>query len=124
MEIEATHPSAQKLSELLAKEKTQRLNNESLEAAKTLEAIAALLFQERLYSELFFQLKTLTKKRGQSKKAITTMVQTCMGYIDQIANLEFKLQLISTLKEVTDKKIYLEVEYARCCLMMVKWNEN
>jgi 26S proteasome regulatory subunit N5 len=32
--------------------------------------------------------------------------------------------LIETLKDVCDKKIYLEVEYARCCLMMVKWNEN
>ena len=32
--------------------------------------------------------------------------------------------MIETLKDVCDKKIYLEVEYARCCLMMVKWNEN
>ena len=47
-----------------------------------------------------------------------------MTYIDHLSNLNFKLELIETLKEVTDKKIYLEVEYARCCLMMVKFNEN
>lgn len=52
------------------------------------------------------------------------MVQACMIYIDQLSNLDMKLKLIEVLKEVTDKKIYLEVEYARCCLMMVKWNEN
>lgn len=52
------------------------------------------------------------------------MVQLCMVFIDQLSNLDVKLGLIATLKEVTDKKIYLEVEYARCCLMMVKWNEN
>jgi hypothetical protein len=87
-------------------------------------AIAQLLFDHRLYEELFNQLKNLTKKRGQSKKAITSMVQLCMVFIDQLSNLDVKLGLIATLKEVTDKKIYLEVEYARCCLMMVKWNEN
>ena len=77
-----------------------------------------------MYSELFNQLKTLAKKRGQSKKAIVGMVELCMTYIEKLTNLEFKLELINTLKEVCDKKIYLEVEYARCCLMMVKWNEN
>lgn len=35
-----------------------------------------------------------------------------------------KLRLIETLKQVCDKKIYLEVEYARCCLMMVKHKED
>lgn len=29
-----------------------------------------------------------------------------------------------TLKEVCDKKIFLEVEYARCCLWLVKLKEN
>jgi hypothetical protein len=44
-----------------------------------------------------------------------------MTYIDTLSNLNFKLELIKTIKDVADKKIYLEVEYARCCLMMVKW---
>jgi len=86
--------------------------------------ITSMLYDSRQYPELFTQLKNLTKKRGQSKKAITSMVQQCMGYIETLSNLDFKLQLIETLKDVCDKKIYLEVEYARCCLMMVKWNEN
>ena len=47
-----------------------------------------------------------------------------MKHIDELQNLEVKLKLIETLKEVCDKKIYLEVEYARCCLMMVKFNES
>ena len=52
------------------------------------------------------------------------MVHVCMGKIESLQNMTVKLALVQTLKEVTDKKIYLEVEYARCCLMMVKWNEK
>jgi len=52
------------------------------------------------------------------------MVQVCMSKIESLQNMSIKLDLVKTLKEVTDKKIYLEVEYARCCLMMVKWNEK
>ena len=47
-----------------------------------------------------------------------------MNHINEISVLDIKLNLIETLKEVCDKKIYLEVEYARCCLMMVKFNES
>ncbi len=35
-----------------------------------------------------------------------------------------KLEFINTLKNVCDKKIFLEVEYARCCLMLVKYKED
>ena len=52
------------------------------------------------------------------------MVNVSMKFITQIENEELKLKLIDTLKEVCDKKIYLEVEYARLCLMMVKFNES
>ena len=34
------------------------------------------------------------------------------------------MALINSLKEISDKKIYLEVEYARLCLMSVKLMEN
>jgi hypothetical protein len=44
-----------------------------------------------------------------------------MTYIDPLSNLDIKLELIKTIKDFADKKIYLEVKYARYCLMMVKW---
>ena len=122
MEIESTVPAI--IEELLVQEKTARLNSEAHKSVELLVQITELLYRNRQYDELFAQLVSLSKKRGQSKKAITSMVQQCMGYIETLSNLDFKLRLIETLKEVCDKKIYLEVEYARCCLMMVKWNEN
>jgi 26S proteasome regulatory subunit N5 len=35
-----------------------------------------------------------------------------------------KMKFIQTLKDITEKKIFLEVEYARCCMLLVKYNES
>ena len=34
------------------------------------------------------------------------------------------MNFVQTIKDITEKKIYLEVEYARCCMMLVKYNEH
>lgn len=47
-----------------------------------------------------------------------------MGYEKEIQDLPTKIKLIETIKDVCDKKIYLEVEYARCCLHLVKYKED
>lgn len=35
-----------------------------------------------------------------------------------------KIKFVTTIKDITEKKIFLEVEYARCCMTLVKHNEN
>lgn len=64
------------------------------------------------------------------------MVQRCMSFIDKMPTEDHKACYIENRKEVCEKKIYLEVipshyfennfkvEYARCCLMLVKQNED
>lgn len=47
-----------------------------------------------------------------------------MSFIDQLESLPTRIRLIETIKEICDKKIFLEVEYARCCLRLVKYKEN
>ena len=64
------------------------------------------------------------KKRGQSKKAQIDLVQLVMSWLPNFKNEEEKNRLILTLKDVTDKKIFLEVEYARIVLMIVKGKED
>jgi len=39
-----------------------------------------------------------------------------MTFIQKLEKIDDKIRLIETLKEVCSKKIFLEVEYARCCL--------
>lgn len=64
------------------------------------------------------------KKRGQSKKAQIDLVQLIMSWLPNFNNQTEKDRLILTLKDVTDKKIFLEVEYARIVLMIVKGKED
>jgi 26S proteasome regulatory subunit N5 len=65
------------------------------------------------WSLLNDQTLVLSKKHGQLKQAITKMVQTIMGFLDQTPNMETKLSVIETLRTVTEGKIFVEVERAR-----------
>ena len=47
-----------------------------------------------------------------------------MQYEKEINDLETKLGLINAIKTVCEKKIYLEVEYARCVLKITQFKEN
>ena len=63
------------------------------------------------------------------------MVKLSFSYIEKIENKEEMLAHVKTIKQVCDKKIFLEViilcvsnnfqvEYARCALILVKENET
>lgn len=65
------------------------------------------------WSFLNDQVLILSKKHGQLKQAITRMVQTVMGFLDDTPNLATKLSVIETLRTVTEGKIFVEVERAR-----------
>ena len=47
------------------------------------------------------------------------MIQLAMTWIPEIQE-PHRTKLIETIRDVTAKKIFLEVEYARCVLMIVK----
>jgi 26S proteasome regulatory subunit N5 len=72
-----------------------------------------MAFDEKEYKYLREFIILLTKRRGQAKKAITDMVQQAMTYIDKMPTREEKFNLINTLREATEGKIFVEVEYAR-----------
>lgn len=55
---------------------------------------------------------------------MSEMVKLSFSYIEKIENKEEMLAHVKTLKQVCDKKIFLEVEFARCALILVKENET
>lgn len=59
------------------------------------------------------QTLVLSKKHSQLKQAITKMVQTVVGFLDDTPDLKTKLSVIETLRTVTEGKIFVEVERAR-----------
>jgi 26S proteasome regulatory subunit N5 len=59
------------------------------------------------------QTLVLSKKHSQLKQAITKMVQTVVGFLDETPDIKTKLSVIETLRTVTEGKIFVEVERAR-----------
>ena len=47
----------------------------------------------------------LSKKHGQLKQAITRMIQESMECLEKTPNMKTKLELIDTLRTVTDGKV-------------------
>ncbi|KAL2150345.1 hypothetical protein VTH82DRAFT_8021 [Thermothelomyces myriococcoides] len=104
------HAAIEKLSIL---EKQTRQASDLASTSRILVTIVTICKNAGDWSLLNDQTLVLSKKHGQLKQAITKMVQTVMGFLDQTPNLETKLSVIETLRTVTEGKIFVEVERAR-----------
>jgi 26S proteasome regulatory subunit N5 len=68
-----------------------------------------MAFDAKEYDQLNELIRILIKKRGQPKKAQIDMIQLAMKFIPQLPTKEQQINLILAIKEVTEKKIFLEV---------------
>lgn len=68
-------------------------------------------------------LVTISKRRGQLKTVIQRSVGAAMELLDKIGHDE-KMRLLFTLREVTDGKIFVEVERARLTQILAKVRED
>ncbi|KAK3994974.1 PCI domain-containing protein [Cladorrhinum sp. PSN332] len=101
------------IEKLSVLEKQTRQASDLASTSRILVAIVTLCKDAGDWALLNDQTLVLSKKHGQLKQAITKMVQTVMGFLEQTPNLEVKLSLIETLRTVTEGKIFVEVERAR-----------
>lgn len=111
------------VEELLALEKKCRQSSDGISTSKLLCKICQLYHDANEWSKLREYIVILSKKRGQLKRATTDMVHLAMSWLDGL-DKEKKLELISTLNEVTEGKIFVEVEKARLTAMMAKMKED
>ena len=63
-------------------------------------------------------------RRTTIKEAVTKMIQEAMKFIEQIPNKDTKLNLINTLRKVTEGKIFVEIERARLTKMLAHIMES
>ncbi|KAF2460193.1 26S proteasome non-ATPase-like protein regulatory subunit 12 [Lineolata rhizophorae] len=121
-EVDKQLPEAEKLAEnnvqaaierLLPLEKQTRQASDLASTSRILAGIVTMCKNAGDWSLLSEQVLLLSKKHGQLKQATTKMVQVVMGFLDDTPNLETKLQIIETLRTVTEGKIFVEVERAR-----------
>jgi 26S proteasome regulatory subunit N5 len=110
------------VEEMLALEKKTRQASDGASTAKLLCKICHVYFDKKDWPKLKEHIVMLSKKRGQLKRAITDMVHLAMGWLADL-DKEKKLELIGTLNEVTDGKIFVEVEKARLTKMLADMKE-
>ena len=83
-----------------------------------------MAFDEKDYLHVRDWLLVLMKRRAQSKKACTDMVQLCMKtFMDQLPSREERFNMLSTLRQATDGKIFLEREYSQTTRDLVEMYE-
>lgn len=112
------------LDSLLALEKQTRTGSDAISTGRLLVAIVKLCYEAKKWNLLNENLLLATKKRGQLKQAVTKMVQEAYTYVEKTPNMETKLKLIDTLRNVTAGKIYVEIERARLTRTLAKIKEE
>ncbi|KAL7900721.1 PCI domain-containing protein [Trichoderma sp. SZMC 28014] len=101
------------IEKLSALEKQTRQASDLASTSRVLVAIVTLCKNANDWSLMNDQTLVLSKKHSQLKQAITKMVQTVVGFLDETPDIKTKLSVIETLRTVTEGKIFVEVERAR-----------
>ncbi|KAJ3200285.1 26S proteasome non-ATPase regulatory subunit 12, partial [Clydaea vesicula] len=90
---------------------------------RVLIAIVQMLGEAKAWKLLNDNITVLNKKHGFLKVAVQKMIQECMKFIEVVDGKE-KLDLINTIRLVTEGKIFVEVERARVTKLLSKIKEN
>merc|ERR1712216_378602 len=104
---------AEAVENLLGLEKKCRLHNDWKSVERLCVGIVGICHQCKDYAALNENIVVLAKRRGQSKTAQSKMVQEVMSYLDGFESEESAVELINTLRTVTEGKIFVELERAR-----------
>ncbi|KAI8924944.1 hypothetical protein BC831DRAFT_463209 [Entophlyctis helioformis] len=111
------------IEQLLVLEKQTRTSADLASNSRVLLQIIGLAYRAKDWKLLNENIVVLSKKRALLKQAITKMVQEAIKYVDEIKDMKIKLELIDTLRTVTDGKIFVEVERARLTRTLAKIKE-
>ncbi|GER48997.1 26S proteasome regulatory subunit family protein [Striga asiatica] len=113
-----------KIEMLLNVEKQMRQVGDVAGTRKAVIDILKLCIEAGAWKTLNEQIVLISKRRGQLKQAVQSMVQQAMLYIDQTPDLDTKIELIKTLNNVSAGKIYVEIERARLVRKLAKIKEE
>ncbi|KAH3683676.1 hypothetical protein WICPIJ_005360 [Wickerhamomyces pijperi] len=101
------------LEKFLFFEKQTRQASDLASSKRVLVKIAELLIDNKQWTLLGEQLVLLSKKHGQLKLAVQTLIQKVIERLGESPDLATKIATIDTIRTVTESKIFVEVERAR-----------
>ncbi len=109
---------------LLAFEKQTRQGGDEPSTTKVARCIVEVCFEARDWPRLKETLVTLSKRRQQFKQTVQSMTQLAMQSLMALSDKAVKLELIDTLRVITEGKIYVEVERARLTRYLAQIKED
>lgn len=101
------------LDNLLALEKTARLQADVPGTKELVVAIVRLCYDAKDYPLLNEHIVLLSKRRAQLKQAVSEMVTEVATYIHKEEKEDLKVELIETVRTITEGKMFVEVDRAR-----------
>ncbi|KAG8986813.1 hypothetical protein FRB94_002648 [Tulasnella sp. JGI-2019a] len=115
------------LDKLFALEKQTRNAADLASTTRLLSTSTLLCYKATNYSLLSSTILVLSKKHGQLKESVKVMVEQAMGWLDDVKSTKGEptwLELVETLRTVTEGKIYLETPRARLTLLLAAYYER
>ncbi|KAJ8586527.1 PCI-domain-containing protein [Rhizopogon salebrosus TDB-379] len=91
------------------------------------KAALELCYETRDYTQLNSTLSLLSKKHGQFKVVVQAIVEQAISWLPEIREqqgVEKWLELVETLRSVTEGKIFLETPRARVTLVLSRYHES
>lgn len=107
----------------LVLEKQIRQSSDLPLSKRVLTSIVDTLVENSDWAYLDELITVLLKKHGQLKTSIQVMIQRVIDNLDKLLSMDekqllMKMQVIETIRTVTDKKIFVEVERAQASRML------
>lgn len=123
--IEKTPDYKQAIEKYLVLEKQIRQSSDLALSKKVLNKIVETLVHHDDWDYLDELITPLSKKHGQLKTSIQLMIQEIIKNLKSLDNdkpvhLEKKMKIIETIRTITDKKIFVEVERAVVSKMLAE----
>jgi len=109
---------------LLPLEKLTRLAGDMPSTSEILEAVVEICFEGQRWQYLNDNMTLLAKKRSLIKASISKMIKKAYTYVEKTPTLETKIALIECLRDITDGKIYVEMERAWLTLKLAHIREK
>ncbi|EIW86896.1 26S proteasome non-ATPase regulatory subunit 12 [Coniophora puteana RWD-64-598 SS2] len=115
------------LEKLLTLEKQTRNASDLASTTRLAKAALQHCYDARDYVQLNATLNLLSKKHGQLKVVIQELVEQAIGWLPEIKQrdgIEKWLELVETLRTITEGKIFLETPRARVTLELSHYHEG
>eukprot|EP01029_Cantina_marsupialis_P028883 TRINITY_DN778130_c0_g1_i1.p1 TRINITY_DN778130_c0_g1~~TRINITY_DN778130_c0_g1_i1.p1 ORF type:complete len:447 (-),score=149.89 TRINITY_DN778130_c0_g1_i1:265-1605(-) len=108
------------IKNLFELEKKYRIEADYQATREVVLAINNKCYESQNWEALCTNLRVIAKRRQQLKQVIVAMIDQSIEWIDMTPNEEIKIKLIEALRDVTEGKIFAEVQRAKVTAVLSK----